>query len=119
MQNKYAPYKSKSVKGRARRRTPEYWKSGPDPLHHEMYYAWSKHRSQAQYRKEQYLITWEDWLTIWADPNDFLRRGRKPEDLTLTRQDPSGPWSLDNVEIMIRIEHLRREIERRGGAVKC
>jgi hypothetical protein len=117
MQNKYAPHKSKSVKGRTRRRTPEYWKSGPDPLQHEMYYAWAKHRSQAHYRKETYLLTYEDWQQIWANPADFLNRGRHPEDLTLTRCDPTGPWSLDNVEVMVRIDHLRREIARRGGKV--
>ncbi len=115
MQYRYAPNKSKSVKGRKRRTTPEYWKSGPDPLRHEMYYAWAKHKSQANYRGEAYELTFEDWLLIWSNPEDFLRRGRKPEDLTLTRKDHEAPWTLDNCEVILRLDQLRREIIRRKG----
>ncbi len=116
MQNKYAPNKSRA-RIRTRRRTPEYWKSGPDPLQHEMYYAWAKHRSQAHYRGESYDLTFEDWQEIWSNPEDFLRRGRKPDDLTLTRRDPELPWTLDNCEVLLRLDQLRREIARRGGKI--
>lgn len=113
MQLKYSYQPSKAVKGRGRRRTPERWRSGPDPYQHELYYAWHKHRSQANYRGEPYELTFEDWQVIWANPEDFLNRGRKPDNLTLTRIDPEGAWSTDNVIIMTRLEHLRKEIKRR------
>lgn len=112
---KYAP-KVSSIKnsyGKARRMFPTNWISGPDPVQHDMYYAWQKHRAQARYRKEDYELTWEDWQTIWANPVDFLNRGRKPEDLTLTRIDDDGCWQLDNVQIMTRLEQLRKAMARK------
>jgi len=108
---KYATHKRKGKFTRP-------WISGPDPFHHEMYYAWAKHRSQAIYRKEAYELTWEDWQIIWANPEDFLRRGRDRNDLVLTRQDPELPWTMRNVEIMVRLDHLRRERARTNAKSK-
>jgi hypothetical protein len=114
-QYKYAPKKPniKNSYGKPRRMFPDNWMSGPDPLMHDMYYAWAKHRSQANYRKEAYDLTWDDWQTIWANPIDFQNRGRKPEDLTLTRIDDDGAWTADNVEIMTRLEQLRKAMARK------
>lgn len=105
---KYAPKESFSKQGRPRKIFPHNWVTGPDMLRHEMYYAWQKHRAQARYRNEPYDLTFEDWEIIWANTNDFLSRGRKPEDLTLTRLDLDGAWTLDNCIIITRLEQLRR-----------
>ena len=112
---KYAPKKPslKNSYGKPRRMFPDNWTSGPDPIHHDMYYAWAKHKSQAAYRKEAHDLTWEDWQTIWANPVDFLNRGRKPEDLTLTRIDDEGAWTMDNVVVMTRLEQLRKAMARK------
>jgi len=112
-QFKYAPKEGKSKSGKPRRMFPENWVSGPDLLTHDMYYAWSKHKAQARFRNEAYALTWEDWLDIWANPTDFLNRGRQPEDLTLTRIDDDGAWTRDNVEIMTRLEQLRKAMARK------
>jgi hypothetical protein len=114
-QFKYAPKKPtvKNAYGRDRRMFPDNWISGPDPLQHDMYYAWSKHKSQAAYRRESHDLTWEDWQNIWANPVDFQNRGRKPEDLTLTRIDDDGAWTRDNVVIMTRLEQLRKSMARK------
>jgi len=111
---RYAP-KKVSVKnkyGKPRKMFPENWVSGPDPLDHEKYYAWAKHRSQAHYRSEPYDLTWEDWQDIWSKPGEFLNRGRKPENLTLTRIDDDGAWTRDNVIVMTRLEQLRKARDR-------
>lgn len=110
---KYAPKESHSKQGRPRKIFPQNWITGPDFLTHEMYYAWQKHRSQARYRKEDYDLSWEDWLEIWKNPIDFENRGRKPEDLTLTRIDDDGAWELSNVQIMTRLEQLRKAMARK------
>ena len=118
MQYRYAPktprlgqYKDT----RGRRYDPSKWISGPDPLQHEMYYAWSKHRSQCLWRGEPYELTWPDWQAIFHDPQIFLNRGRRPNDLVLTRQDQELSWHKDNVEIITRLEQLRRTAQRRRG----
>ena len=97
------------LKGR-RRQQPESWKSGPDPLKHEKYYAWLKHRSQARYRKEDYDITWEQWEQLWSD-GDFELRGRGKDDLCLSRKDPNQSWSVDNCQVVTRSSHLARNGE--------
>lgn len=105
---KYASKNSMSKTGKSRKIFPDNWCTGPDYLRHEMYYAWQKHKSQANYRKESYDLTFEDWEKIWANPTDFLNRGRQPEDLTLTREDLDGPWTLTNCIIITRLEQIRR-----------
>jgi len=114
MQYKYAPYKNKSKTHRARGSFPENWKSGPEPIMHEMYYAWSKHRAQANFRKEPYELTWDDWRVIFANTDDFLNRGRQQESIVLTRRDVGGAWSLDNCELITRYEQLLRDVARKG-----
>ena len=107
-QFKYAPKEGKSKMGKPRKMFPDNWLSGPDLLTHDMYYAWSKHKAQAAYRKEPHSLSWADWQTIWANPIDYQNRGRKPEDLTLTRIDDDGAWTMSNVEVMTRLEQLRK-----------
>jgi hypothetical protein len=105
---KYAPKKGLSKSGKDRKMFPHNWVSGPDLLTHDIYYAWLKHKAQAAYRKEPHSLTWDDWQTIWSNPIDFENRGRRPEDLTLTRIDDDGAWTLANVEVITRLEQLRK-----------
>lgn len=107
-QSKYIN-RSRAVK-RNRRTTPELWVSGPDPITHDKYYAWLKHKAQAKYRKEEYHLTWEEWQNIWT-PDIWMQRGRASDDLCLGRLDHLGPWSVDNCHIITRKEHLARQGE--------
>ena len=100
-------YAKPAVKRRAR---PEQWITGPDPLTHEKYYAWHKHRSQARYRGEDYELTFEHWQQIWHNDEQFLNRGKTRECFVLTRKDPEGPWSMENCEIVTRYEQLCRNM---------
>ena len=84
---------------------PRNWNTGPDPLRREKYYAYLKHKAQAWYRDELYLITWEEWEHMWPD-DVWLKRGRKISDLCLTRLDFEGAWSTDNVVICTRARHF-------------
>jgi hypothetical protein len=100
------------VKGTRRRQTPETWISGPDPIEHEKYYAWLKHRAQAKFRNEEHTLTWEDWQTLW--PTDlFLKRGRGVDDLCVSIVNLEHGWHIWNVTICTRREHLQRAREYR------
>lgn len=87
---------------------PNRWVSGPNPITRDKYYAWLKHRAQAKFRKEDYSLNWEDWDSLWSN-DDFLMRGRSRESLCISRKDNTLPWALGNVEIIPRIQHLRKE----------
>lgn len=94
---------------------PRNWNTGPDPLRREKYYAYLKHKAQAWYRDELYLITWEEWEHMWPD-DVWFKRGRKITDLCLTRLDFEGAWSTDNVVICTRARHF--EIKKQLNAAK-
>ena len=96
------------------RHHPDTWKSGPDYLDHQKYYAWLKHKAQAAYRGESYELDWPDWQTIWKG-DLWHSRGRGNYDLALTRIDSKKPWCMKNCELVTRLEQYRRQgIKRRG-----
>ena len=101
------------MKVRPRRTTPELWISGPDPVTHDIYYAWLKHKAQARFRNEEHDLTWEEWQAIWT-PDNWAQRGRRATDLCLSRIDHLGPWTASNVQLVERKEHLKRQREFRG-----
>lgn len=90
-------------------------KSGPRPhcwkvqgeLNHEQYIAWLRMKAQAQFRKEPWALSFEEFQGIWHSHWDL--RGRGSKDYCLTRVDPEGSWSKDNTACMMRCEHLRRQ----------
>lgn len=115
---KYVPQckntKQKGDSKKGRYVDPNSWITGPDPFVREKYYAFLKHRSQAQYRGEDYQLTWEDWQTIWTDER-FNKRGRKIDDLVLCRDDWNGVWTLNNCVIITRAEHFKKRSEYQRG----
>lgn len=84
---------------------PHCWKVGPDELLHRKYRQFLQQKNQAQFRKEVWLLTFEEWCLIWGDL--FLQRGRKPYQYCMTRQRALGPWDKDNAIILTRREHLQ------------
>lgn len=89
---------------------PDDWCTGPDPIRHDKYYAWLKHKAQANFRGEEHNITWEEWESIWTDEL-WAKRGRLATDLCLGRLDHLGEWSIHNVHVVPRSEHLKRQKE--------
>ena len=91
---------------------PESWVTGPDPLTHEKYYAFLKHRAQAKFRNEDYCLTWDDWQELWDDET-YLKRGRSADSLCLSRLDFESGWTRCNVHVISRREHLsvKRKVE--------
>ena len=88
-----------------RGRQPRTWCTGPDPMLHEQYRAWSQTRAQANYRGEAWDITFDQWVEIWA--GNWHRRGRAARDLCLCRTDPTVGWHPDTVHLVTRREHCR------------
>ena len=85
---------------------PHVWLSGPSELAHEQYTAWLKHKSQAAFRRETHDITFESWQLLWQD--EWHNRGKSSDDMCLTREDPSGAWTVSNVILITRAEQIRR-----------
>ena len=90
------------------------WKTGPDELTHEQYYAWLKHKSQAAYRGEAHEIEFDEWLAIWNRDGNWFNRGRQADNVCLCRIDHEAPWSAANVEVVSRYEQLLRQAKTRA-----
>lgn len=91
--------------GKGKKTNPRKWKTGPDILVREKYYAWLKHRTQAKYRGEEHTISWDFWQNIWQD-DVWFQRGRGGQSLILGRVDWDQGWHEHNVEIMTRRKHF-------------
>jgi hypothetical protein len=85
---------------------PHIWKSGPDLVRHEQYNAFLKQRAQANFRKEAWTMSFEDFVLVWQ--HKWSQRGRRSTDLCMTRLDYDQAWCTANVDIVPRHEHVRR-----------
>ena len=88
---------------------PHTWKSGPDPVEHRKHRVWIQQKNQAQWREEGWHISFDDWREMWEELWD--QRGRTRDDFCMSRTDWSLPWTTNNVEIIPRSEHARRQNE--------
>lgn len=110
--NYLVPPKLEPGKKTRRKRDPDTFVGGPDFYTRNKYYAWLKHRSQANYRSESYSLTWEEWQTLWKDEL-WDQRGQKGHNLCLAQINPKLGWHMNNVAVMTRKEQLTRSIQAR------
>jgi hypothetical protein len=78
----------------ARRFDPNKWLSGPDPDRHKWHRLFQQAKNQAQWRKEIWLLDFEEWLTIFGD--DIYNRGHGKDQSYMSRIDLDKAWQLDN-----------------------
>lgn len=85
---------------------PHCWKvQGEIP--HQQHLAWLQMRAQANYRKEIFALSFEEFQRLWQ--GNWEQKGRGTGDYCLTREDPDGAWIWGNVLCLPRVEHLRRQ----------
>lgn len=96
---------------------PHVWKYGPDPLKHDIHLGYMRAKAQCDFRKEPWHLTFEEYFEMWKDQWD--NRGRKGDNVCMTRRDPEKPWDKDNTIIITRKEHLREQgLQRAGKSVR-
>jgi hypothetical protein len=91
---------------------PDTWLSGPDEFRHSLYIPWLKAKAQANFRKEEWTMTFDEWFDLWKDC--WHLRGRGAEDMCMTRADTDGSWSAENTILMTRKEHLSQKASMNG-----
>lgn len=90
---------------------PHTWCTGSDPIKHAMYHPWQVAKAQAVFRKEEWSLSFDEYYTMWLPLWD--KRGRRPDDMCMTRRDIALPWDKANTQIITRSEHFKRQSERR------
>lgn len=95
---------------------PHLWKvQGEIP--HQQYLVWLQMRAQANYRKEVFALSFEDFQRLWL--GRWEQKGRASGDYCLTRDDPDGAWIIGNVQCLTRAEHLRRQKYYKARKKEC
>lgn len=94
---------------------PHTWKLGAEigEYKHSMYLPWLRAKAQANFRNEPWELTFEEFYDLWKD--DWPNRGRQPENMCMSRQDPDGAWDATNAMIITRKEHLTNQNKARLG----
>lgn len=95
---------------------PDLWICGPDPYKHSMYIPWLRAKAQCNFRGEEFTLTFDEFYEIWHD--EWPNRGRRADQMCMSRRDGKGAWSKDNVEIITRQEHLVKQGFIRRGQPK-
>src|SRR6266436_2773794 len=67
----------------------------------------SKHRTQAGQRGVPFLMTFDEWMEIWMDSGHWHERGLKRGQYVMARFGDKGPYSIDNVRIILGIENTK------------
>jgi len=109
------PPRGQRITGRHARGVPRphVWKCGPDEQVHKMYQPWLTSRAQANFRGEGFDLTFEQWCAVWGPHWD--RRGRKPQDVCMTRSNIDLPWTYSNVIIIERKDHFEHQNKQKTG----
>jgi hypothetical protein len=69
--------------------------------------AWARMKAQAKFRKEEWDLSWEDFIILWTD-DLWEKRSKKSNGLVMMRTDIDKPWQFDNVVIIAR--HLQLSV---------
>ena len=91
---------------------PERWYY-KDPIKRNMHHHYSKFKAQALFRQEEFALPIDDFFDVWE--GRWHVRGRRADNLVLTRIDTEMPWCRGNIEIITRYEHICRVAALRKG----
>lgn len=93
-------------------RRPHTWTTGLDPVRHDQYGAFLQCRAQANYRGEEWGMTFEEYEQLWQ--GQWHLRGRDADSLSMSRRDRDQPWTLENTYL-----DTRRNLNRRQGLIRA
>lgn len=69
---------------------------------------WRNHRMDAARREIPFLLSFEEWLTIWQDSGHIEERGCHKGQYVMARYGDLGPYEIGNVRI-VRVEENHAE----------
>lgn len=72
-----------------------------EPLKYKKFIDFLKSRAQANFRKEPWELSEQQFFRIWSDER-YLRKGRGSIDLCMTRIDPDDSWREGNIAVLNR-----------------
>jgi hypothetical protein len=76
------------------------WQAANPILH-----AYKDHKARAKRRSIAFLLTFEEWKTLWLESGKFDQRGKGQDNYCMARTGDVGPYALGNVRICTRREN--------------
>jgi hypothetical protein len=80
----------------------------PLGLPYETRVIYSRARSQAKYRREEWAFTLESWWEMWQDSGVWEHRGPAPHQYVMVRKDNIEAWGPHNCIIVSRRLQLKK-----------
>ena len=78
------------------------------PLH-----KYSQHKGNAKLRGVPFLLTFEEWWSIWQESGNWEQRGARRGQYVMARYGDTGPYAVGNVRICLARENYD-EVESTG-----
>jgi hypothetical protein len=73
---------------------------------HKAFMRWREQRYNADHRGIPFELTLADWLSIWIGSGHYHQRGRRSGQYVMSRPGDTGPYSVDNVTIVLAQANL-------------
>jgi hypothetical protein len=61
---------------------------------------------EAKRRKIPFLLTWDEWITIWLASGHLFERGPHSNEYVMARFGDKGPYAVGNVKIITAAQNL-------------
>ena len=88
---------------------PNLWKTGPDPVLHQLRIKFLRARVQARFWCQGWTMTFKQFADRWLDAGiDPFLPARYPDSMNLCRIDKAGDWSVRNTVMRNRSLQLSR-----------
>lgn len=71
-------------------------------------YKYKEHKNSARQRGIEFLLSFDEWMLIWEKSGHKEQRGRCAGQYVMARFGDKGPYSKDNVEIILVEENSRQ-----------
>ena len=85
-----------------------------DPISQAYHLKYMRHKAQAKYRREEYELTLDEYMSIWLESPYLDNHGRTSSAHCMIRINEDLPWRLDNVEIVPRKSFLSEKAKLQG-----
>jgi hypothetical protein len=79
----------------------------PDPIDNKLFLDWMRAKAQAAYFNQEWDITQTDYILLWRINDRYKNKGRANEHFCLVRKDYELGWTMNNVQIVTRLEHYQ------------
>ena len=89
---------------RSRRATKTWHEENPPSVNPG--HAYVVHKATAKARGIAFLLTFEEWMTIWNDSGNWHLRGNLKGHYVMARHGDTGPYAVGNVRICTVSENM-------------